>query len=319
MNSALLSSAAIVLVLINAIPAPAAGNPDEIALIVNGDEIYAWEIKLLMPQIQTELAAQGLDTKGLDVIKRTLDRAVDSLLMAQEARRLGIVPDEARIEEKMKRLADGAGGHAELEAELIKSRITYDQLRSTVVQADLVQSLVETEITSKIQVSEQDVEAFYTENLASFTGTEKVHSRHIIFLVDPGATDAERESARQKAETARQRAAAGEEFAMLAVELSEGPNATKGGDLGITGRGQMVEGFDEAVWALEPGEISDVVESRLGYHVVKVEEFVEAPVVPLEEARPTVINLLRQQRTGAAIMALLNDLRGKADFREPGE
>jgi peptidyl-prolyl cis-trans isomerase C len=319
MNRSLLSSAAIVLVLISAIPASAAGNPDETALIVNGDELYAWELRLLMPQIQNEMASQGRDTKGQDVLRKTLDRAIDSLLMAQEARRLGIVSNEARIEEKMKRLAEGAGGRAELEAELIKSQITYDQLRSTVVQADLVQTLVETEITSKIQVSEQDVEDYYTENLTLFTGTDKVHSRHIVFLVDPGATDAERETARQRAETARQRAVAGEDFAMLAVELSEGPNATRGGDLGITGRGQMVEAFDEAVWALDPGEISDVVESRLGYHVIKVEEFVEAPVVPLDEARQSVIAILRQQRTGAALGALTAELRGKAEIREPGE
>ncbi len=61
-----------------------------------------------------------------------------------------------------------------------------------------------------------------------------------------------------------ERAVAGEDFASLAMELSEGPNAANGGDLGFTARGQMVESFDDAVWALEVGEISEVVESRLG-------------------------------------------------------
>ena len=317
MKRVLLSSAAIIFVFCAAIPIQAAGDIDEVALIVNGDEIFTWELKLLLPQIQGEMAAQGIDTKGQEVIKKTLNRAIDSLLMAQEARRRGIIPDEARIDEKMNGVAEGAGGRAELEAELIKSRITYDQLRSTAVQADLVQTLVETEVVPKIQISEQDVETFYAGNLDNFTGSEKIHSRHILMVVDSGATNAERQAARQRAETARQRAVAGEDFATLAAELSEGPNAARGGDLGFTARGQMVEAFDDAVWALEPGEISDVVESRLGYHVIKVEEVVEAPIVPLDEARPLVLDLLRQQRTGAAIGSFVAELRAGAEILEP--
>jgi len=319
MRRALLSTAVIALGLLSAIPASAAGNSDEVALIVNGDQIFAYELKLLLPQIQAEMAARGLDVKGQEILKKTLNRAIDSLLMAQEAQRRGIVPNDARIDTKMKDLVERAGGRAELEAELIKSRITFDEFRSTVVQADLVQTLVETEIAPKIEVSEQDIEAYYTENLELFTGSEKIHSRHILFVVDPEATDTEREAARERAETARQRALAGEDFATLASELSEGPNAANGGDLGFTARGQMVEGFDDAVWALEPGEISDVVESRLGYHVIKVEEIASAPIVPLDEARPLVANLLRQQRTGAAIGTLIADLRIKAEIREPQE
>ncbi len=317
MKRVLHSSAAIMIVFCAAFPVQAAGDLDEVALIVNGDEIFTWELKLLMPQIQGEMAAQNMDAKGQEVINKILDRAIDSRLMAQEARRRGIIPNEARIDEKMKGVAEGAGGRAKLEAELLKSRITYDQLRSTAVQADLVQTLVENEVVSKIQITEQDVEIFYAENLDHFTGSEKIHSRHILVVVDSEATSAEREAARQRAETARQRAAAGEDFATLAAELSEGPNAARGGDLGFTARGQMVEAFDDAVWALEPGKISDVVESRLGYHVIKVEEVVEAPIVPLDEARPLVMDLLRQQRTGAAIGALVAELRAGAEIREP--
>lgn len=319
MTRTFLLSAAIVVVCLAANAGPAAAASDDVALIVNGEDIYSWELKLLMPQIQTELAAQGIDARGQEVIERTVNRAIDSRLLAQEARRRGIEPNEGRINDKMKALAERAGGRADLEAELIKSRITYDELRSTVVQADLVQTLVETEIIPGIEVTEPDVEAFYAGNQELFRGSDRIRSRHILIVVDPDATEAERQDARRRAEEARARAAAGEDFPKLAAELSEGPNAKIGGDLGFTGRGQMVEGFDEAVWSLEPGEISDVVESRLGYHVIKVEEIVPGPVVPFDEARPLVTNLLRQQRTGSALAAFVAKLRADAEIREPEE
>ena len=110
---------------------------------------------------------------------------------------------------------------------------------------------------------------------------------------------------------------AGEDFAALAIELSDGPNAFKGGDLGFTARGQMVEEFDDAVWVLEVGEISVVVESHLGYHVIKVEEIVIGPTAPLDEARPAVEDILRQQRIGAVLSGLVTELKASADIREP--
>ncbi len=81
----------------------------------------------------------------------------------------------------------------------------------------------------------------------------------------------------------------------------------------------MVESFDEAVWSLEVGEISEVVESRLGYHVIKVEEIVIGPTVSLEEALPLVEDLLRQQRTRQALSTLVAQLREASEIREPQE
>ena len=289
---------------------------EEVAVIVNGSEIYSWELALLLPQILSETAAQGLDPKGDVLIRSVLERAIDSRLLAQEAVRRGIEPNTARINEKMAKMAEGTGGRADLEAELIKSGITYSQLLSTVRQADLVQTLVETEVAANL-VTPEEISAYYNENLARFKNQDKIHTRHILFVTKPGDDSARKQAAREKAVAAHARAVAGEDFAALAIELSDGPNASKGGDLGFTARGQMVEEFDEAVWALEPGEISDVVESDLGYHVIKVEEISIGSTVPLDEARLVVEDLLRQQRIGGVISGLVTELMKTADIREP--
>ncbi len=263
------------------------------------------------------MATRGLDPKGEVVIRSVLQRAIDSRLLAQEAVRRGIEPNTARIDAKMAKMAEGAGGHAKLEAELVKSGITYSQLLSTVRQADLVQTLVENEVAATTPLTPEDVSAYYNEHLARFKNQDKIHARHILFLVKSGDSPAQKQAAREKAVAAHARAVAGEDFAALAMELSEGPNAFKGGDLGFTARGQMVEAFDEAVWVLEVGEISEVVESHLGYHVIKVEEIVIGSTVPLDEARPAVEDLLRQQRTGAVLSGLVTELKASADIREP--
>ena len=289
---------------------------EEVAVIVNGSEIYSWELALLLPQILSETAAQGLDPKGDVLIRSVLERAIDSRLLAQEAVRRGIEPNTTRINEKMAKMAEGTGGRADLEAELIKSGITYSQLLSTVRQADLVQTLVETEVAANL-VTPEEISAYYNENLARFKNQDKIHTRHILFVVKPGDDPARKQTAREKAVAAHARAVAGEDFAALAIELSDGPNASKGGDLGFTARGQMVEEFDDAVWALEPGEISDVVESDLGYHVIKVEEISIGSTVPLDEARLVVEDLLHQQRIGGVISGLVTELMKTADIREP--
>ena len=101
----------------------------------------------------------------------------------------------------------------------------------------------------------------------------EVHARHILLRVPAEATPAQRDSVRQLAESLRQRAAQGADFAALATQYSQDPgSAQRGGDLGFFGRGRMVAPFEEAAFELQPGEISPVVESPFGYHVIQVEE-----------------------------------------------
>lgn len=297
--------------------AQAAGDGDDVAIIVNGSPIATWEIGLLMPQIQTEMTAQGLKPTGEEVLRRTLDRAIDSRLLSQEALRRGFQPDEARVERKLAAIAEGAGGRAELEAELIKSGVSYDQLRHTVFEADLVQALVEAEVMPSITVTDADVEEYYNDHPELFVGPDRIHARHILFRLDGDASESERKSARRQAERVRKLALAGEDFAELAIEYSEGPNALRGGDLGFTTRGMMVDEFDDAVWALQPGEISEVVETEMGLHVIKVEEIVPGERVPLDEARPALTDLIRQQRLAVALAEFVGTLRKSAKIEYP--
>jgi peptidyl-prolyl cis-trans isomerase D len=145
-----------------------------------------------------------------------------------------------------------------------------------------------------------------------------VRARHILIKVDSGADDATKAAAKARAEAALARAKKGEDFATLAKELSEDKgSAKKGGDLGYNPKGRMVAPFDDAQFALKPGELSGVVESQFGYHVIKVEGVREGDV-PVAEAKHELAEKLYLDRKAselakAAAQKTLDELKAGKD------
>jgi peptidyl-prolyl cis-trans isomerase D len=149
--------------------------------------------------------------------------------------------------------------------------------------------LVETapaDVDGWIKEHQAEIDAAYEKDKHRYTGLEKqVRARHILIKVASDADQAARNAAKAKAEALRARAAKGEDFAKLARAQSEDSgSASQGGDLGWNKRGKMVAPFDDAQFALKAGELSDVAETRFGYHVIKVEGVREGDV-PLDEAK----------------------------------
>jgi len=147
-----------------------------------------------------------------------------------------------------------------------------------------------------------------------FTQGEQVAARHILISLEDLDTEAEREEARQRAESVREHLLAGEDFAELAREVSEGPSAANGGDLGTFGRGQMVPAFEEAAFSLDVNEISDVVESQFGYHVLQVTDKIEPRTVGFDEMKERIVGYLKEQRQGPAVQAYVADLKDTAEI-----
>jgi peptidyl-prolyl cis-trans isomerase C len=176
----------------------------------------------------------------------------------------------------------------------------------------LVQSLVERAIRPGVEITDQEVAEFYSGNPQMFQRPEQVRARHILIVVEPGADEAAKAAARERAEAARKRAEGGEDFAALATELSEGPSAPNGGDLGFFSADRMVKPFAEAAFALEPGAISQVVETQYGYHVIKVEERRPASTQSLDEVREPLRNALVEREIGDGLTSLVEKLRSEA-------
>jgi len=281
-------------------------------LKVNGDTIYAAEISMVMANIAGQMGGRDQVPDEQELLQLATQRVVEQKLLSQEALRFGIESDELRIAQVVQAAEQQAGSHEALLENLEVRGSSYDQLVGMIREMDLVRSFIETKISPTIQVSDEEVETFYTENPELFKTEEQVRARHILFASAEGADPEAEKLAKTKADAARQRALAGEDFATLAKELSEGPSAANGGDLGFFSRDQMVAPFSEAAFALEPGESSEVVQTRFGFHVIRVEERRVEGAAPIEESSAQVRSFLAQQKIGQAVRELLESLTAAA-------
>src|SRR5262249_49541907 len=129
------------------------------------------------------------------------------------------------------------------------------------------------------------------------TAPEQVHARHILIKLAPDANEQARAEARKKADDVLAEVKAGSDFAGLAKKYSQDPgSATKGGDLGLFARGRMVPAFEAAAFALEPGTVSDIVETPFGFHIIKVEEKVPGGPKPFEAVRDEIVKTLTEEK-----------------------
>jgi peptidyl-prolyl cis-trans isomerase D len=152
-------------------------------------------------------------------------------------------------------------------------------------------------MAAKYTPSDKEVEDYYKRNAKGrFTHADEVHARHILISVPAGASDNEKAAAKAKAlDVLKQAQAKGGDFAKLAAKYSDDTsNKLQGGDLGTFGRGQMIKPFEDAVFAMKPGQIT-MVETHFGFHIVKLEESKPAHIDTLAEAKPKIIQELRTQ------------------------
>jgi peptidyl-prolyl cis-trans isomerase D len=149
----------------------------------------------------------------------------------------------------------------------------------------------------KVNPTDKEIADFYKSNLKSlFSYPDRVRARHILIGVAPNASDKDRAAAKAKAEKILEQLKKGADFAKLAAQYSDDPGSReRGGDLGFFERGQMIKPFEDAAFALKPGQLSGVVETRFGYHIIQVEEAKPAHTDTLVQAKLRIIELLRER------------------------
>ena len=144
----------------------------------------------------------------------------------------------------------------------------------------------------KVNITEEEIEGYYGYNPGMFIEPKQVKARHILFKLGQDADEAKEKRVRKAAEAVLKEAREGKNFGELAKKYSEGPSKSEGGDLGYFSEGQMDKPFEEAAFKLKKDEISDLVRSRFGYHIIRVEDIKEKRIKPLEEVREQIAEIL---------------------------
>ena len=176
-----------------------------------------------------------------------------------------------------------------------------------------VQKMVAEGVAANIKVSDEDVEHFYQTNIEQMRKPMEVRARHI--LIKPLSTSlADHQEAKGRADAILDEIRGGADFAELAKTRSEGPSAARGGDLGYFGPGQMVPPFEQAAFALAPGEVSDVVQTQFGYHVIRLEDKRGGETASLDEAAERIREYLSQLALQNAVESLVMSLKEQGEI-----
>jgi peptidyl-prolyl cis-trans isomerase D len=154
--------------------------------------------------------------------------------------------------------------------------------------------------------SDEEVQSYYERNINRYSQPEQRRARHILFTTSPQDPPDIKEKKLQQAEDVLQQARDDADFAELARQYSEGPSAPQGGDLGLFSRGRMVKPFEDAVFALENGGISEIVETSFGYHIIKLEEIVPPHITPLTEVQKDIRATLSREAAKNSAFAAAN-------------
>jgi len=280
---------------------------------VNGVPIYR---KTVREVVQGGVLMQDTEPDAAD-LARLADQALDSLigleLLYQESQARGATVSDADVEAEIKRTRANFPSDAAFQAALKKNGTTLADLRAETRKTLVVARWLEGDALREVRVSPEEVRTFYEENREEFRHDAEVRASHILVRVAPGSPAAKRTAARERADAVLAELRGGADFAAVAKARSEDPvSAARGGDRGYFSRGEMDQAFETAAFALSPGQLSGVVETRYGFEIITVTDRRDAGVSPLAEVEPVIREVLlksaRQERQGA----LVADLRSKA-------
>lgn len=230
------------------------------------------------------------------MVQQTGQEALDNLVVKKiielEASDQNLEISEEEIDKEVQELAENYGGQDAMIEALAMYNVDLDQVREDVAVNIKLEKLLD----PRIKITDEEVQAYFAANQEAYAVEEQIKVSHILV------------GSKEEAQEIRALLTKGEEFADLAKELStDTASKDQGGDLGMVGRGEMVEEFEQAAFALQPGQISDPVESEYGFHIIKVHEKTAARPGTLEENQAEIRETLLQQKMESEYPAWLDE------------
>ena len=269
---------------------PAAGELiDRILVHVNAKIITQSMLDERTEQALKE-APPGLDLARREEVRKTaLKELVNESLLEDRARELDIVSTDAEVEESIQRLKEqnNVASEEEFVRALAASDLTPEKLRDQLKRSSTIQRVVGREVNSKVDLSDDALRLVYERDKEKWATPEKVRVAEVLVNAGPGAEEKAIEAARL--------ARGGARFDDVVLRFSDGPTRSKGGDMGTVGRGDLAGALDAAAFSLPVGGISDPIEARSGWHVLKVVEKIPAGYRPFGEVKAEILK--KEQET----------------------
>jgi peptidyl-prolyl cis-trans isomerase C len=306
------------------------GDSMDVAVTVNGVEIRESEVQAKAEEEFEQMAenVEKLPPAYLEQLRKqlreqVLEELIIERLLAERVKQENIevteeeviniltemvasLPEPLSLDEYKKKLAEHGQNFNE-QKERIRKGIAY-------------QKILDSQLAGKINITETDARKFYDENPKQFERGQQVRASHILIkpVFDRGGDpNKARAAARDKAQDLLKKAKSGADFAQLAISSSMCPSAPKGGDLGFFSKGDMTPVFEEAAFKLTVGQISDIVETEYGFHIIRVTDRREPGVIPFDEVKDSIIRSLTANKQTELTREYIESLKAKADIVYP--
>ncbi len=269
----LMAAAAVAMVVLFSEPLQAQQSVavDRVIAVVNNQVVTEVELRNRMRQIVAQLERQGIQLPPEDVLERQiLERLILERAQIQLANETGLRVDEATLERAIARIAENNDlSEAELRAALDQDGIPWTRFRDEIRTEILLSRLREREVDSRVTVTDAEVDMFLANNPDAFSGREFLLA-HILIRAPESPTQQDVDRINARAQEAVRRLQAGEDFGQVAAALSDAPDALEGGSIGWRTQDRLPGLFAEAVRTLQAGQVSPVMRSAAGLHIVKL-------------------------------------------------
>jgi peptidyl-prolyl cis-trans isomerase C len=291
-------------------PKPMPAELPEVLARVNGENVTKFDFERLIKNIEASRGPIPAERRD-EILRAALDQLITYHVMKQEAASRKLQVADADLDSRVKQM-QGTMSSEEFGKALSARNTTLDQLRSDARADMMIDKMMEAELATTGAATETEAKDFYDKNPDKFRQGESVRASHILVKADESADEATKTKARAKIDGILKRVRAGEDFATLARENSDDGSKDQGGDLGFFGRGQMVAPFDQAAFALKPGEVSEVVTTQFGYHIIKMAEKRDAATVPYDKVQPQIVQYLSEQKKRDRVNAFVEEAKKRA-------
>jgi peptidyl-prolyl cis-trans isomerase C len=290
-------------------PVPAT-LPDVIAQ-VNGEAISKADFDLAVQEIEARAGGPVPADQRDRILRGVLDELVAYRLLVQESRTRNTAVPAAEIDARIAQIRQQFPTQEAFTQALQTRGMTEQKLRADIQEDMVVAKLIEGQLGPISAVTPAQLNDFYSKNPEQFQQAERVRASHILLQFPPNADAAAKEQVRARAADILKQVKAGQDFAALAKQHSQDGSAAQGGDLGFFERGAMVPPFENAAFALQPNQTSELVESQFGFHIIKVTEKQAQRTIPLEEVRPQLEQFLQQRTRQEQTQAFVDQLKAK--------
>jgi peptidyl-prolyl cis-trans isomerase C len=279
---------------------------------VNGEAIQKADFERAIRDLEGRAGGPVPPDQRDRIYRGVLDQLIGYRLLAQESAARKIAVPETEIDARIAEIRKQFPSQEAFTQTLEQRSMTVEGLRADAREGMRIDRMLEAEMAGKLTVTPAQLEDFYTKNPDQFKTPERVRASHVLIAFPQNADAAAKAAVRERAQVVLKALQAGNDFADVAKTNSQDPgSAEKGGDLGFFQRGQMVGPFEQAAFTLKPGQLSDLVETTFGYHIIKVTAKEAERTLPLDEVRPRLQQFLENQNREQQTDAFVESLRAK--------